>query len=472
MVVGGGGWGAGLTALVLLAGCGTRVSHQAVLAATGGEVSIAPASIEAIRAAAAGRPGSSQTQGSSTASVAPAPARSAAVAAPRAAPLRHAPVTRPIPVQATAALPSVSTTCVAQGTPVVLGQVGSFSGLIGPVTSAARTTMAAWVQDVNSRGGLACHPVVLYQRDDASDPSRSAAAVAELVSDRKAVALVGAMSILSVTGFADAAERAGVPVVGGDILTNEWEGRSHLYMQGAGEEAQIGGMINELLAEKMKRLGLLECVETTACSSTAPRVAREVKRAGAELVLTAEVSLAQPDYLAQCQNAKNAGVQALVLGMDGASIGRLARSCATIGYHPVLASSGGVLIQQDRFVVSSPNAPWFLIDSPAQRALHDALARYAPAVVLDANAMSAWASGQLLEAAIARLGAAARNGPITTAMVLSGLAHLRNETLGGLAPSLTFEADRSREKSSRCVFVEVLTTEGWTAPRGSRPVCT
>jgi branched-chain amino acid transport system substrate-binding protein len=243
-----------------------------------------------------------------------------------------------------------------------------------------------------------------------------------LVSDRKVVALVGAMPILSIAGFADAADRAGVPVVGGDILTLEWEGRSHLYLQGAGGEAQIGGMMNELVTEKLARLGLLECIETTSCATGAPVIAREAKRAGAELVLNAQVSLAQTDYLAQCQNAKKAGAQALVLGMDGAAIGRLARSCATIGYHPVMASSGGVigvqqaadpLIRQDRFVVSSPNEPWLLTDSPAQRIFHDALARYAPTAVPDANAMSAWASGQLLVAAIARLGDAARNGPIT-----------------------------------------------------------
>ncbi|MGQ0465303.1 MAG: hypothetical protein ACT4QG_08270 [Sporichthyaceae bacterium] len=85
--------------------------------------------------------------------------------------------------------------------------------------------------------------------------------------------------------------------------------------------------------------------------------------------------------------------------------------------------------------------------------------------------MVAWSAGKLFEAAIAGLGAKASDGPIDTADVLAGLGTIRNETLGGLAPPLTFTPDQERAPVVRCAFVELLTEQGWTAPVGSKPVC-
>lgn len=79
--------------------------------------------------------------------------------------------------------------------------------------------------------------------------------------------------------------------------------------------------------------------------------------------------------------------------------------------------------------------------------------------------------GKLLEAAIATLGAEAREGPITRELVLKGLGLVRKETLGGLAPPITFSPGQARAPEIHCVYYELLTADGWVAPRGSRPVC-
>ncbi|MGQ0464748.1 MAG: ABC transporter substrate-binding protein [Sporichthyaceae bacterium] len=465
---------------LLLAGCGTRLNETELRAAGSAQVRIAPESVEAIAAAVVRQTG---TERLATVENTPrrvsTPARQAAASA-RGFAMR--PTAKPRPADdppAPSAVP-VPRACSGAEAPVVLGQVGNFGGIVGPIVAASRTTMAAWVKDVNARGGLACHPVVLYQRDDGGDQSRSAAAVAELVGAKKAVAIVGAMPILTMAGFTAGVERMRIPVVGGDGLTGEWDRSRYLYRQGAGLDGQVAALLAHLRAEGRPKFAHLYCIETPSCTAAVKVVDAQARRVGAELVYRVQVSATQTEYSAPCLNARSSGAQVLLLALDGASIGRVARSCATVGYRPLLASTGGVIgIEQARdpqlrasgFAATSLTAPWMLRTSPGQRDLHDAMARHAPGVEIDSNAVSAWASGRLLEAAVAGLGPAAR-APLTSQSILRGLATVRNETLGGLAPPLTFHADRTRETTPRCVFLEVLTTRGWTAPRGNRTLCT
>lgn len=174
------------------------------------------------------------------------------------------------------------------------------------------------------------------------------------------------------------------------------------------------------------------------------------------------------------------GADALLLGVDGSSIGRVARSCASLGYHPLLIANGLLIsaaqsrdpgIRKNQLLTTTASAPWLNRDTPGQKEFAEALARYSPGSPLDAAAMVAWSAGKLFEAAIAGLGTKASEGPIDTADVLAGLGTIRNETLGGLAPPLTFKPGQKRAPVVRCAFVELLADQGWTTPVGSKPVC-
>lgn len=400
-------------------------------------------------------------------------------AAPAARPGKRAPgavapsATVPAKVAAKAA-------CTGQEAPVNLGQIGSFTGIAGPITASARTAMAVWAKDVNARGGLACHPVVLYAQDDGADPSKSAALVNDLVKNKKAVALVGNFVVLSMSGFRSAIEASKVPVVGGDVLSVDWNDSPYMFPQGAGINSQINGLVRQSVEQGLPKLGLLYCVEASACTTAGKAVEQEAKNAGASLVYSSAISLTQTDFTAQCQNAKNAGVQALGLAMDGSAMGRVARSCAAIGYHPQFGASGLTIspaqandpgLRKNTLATASVNAPWMLKDNEGLREYHRAMATYAPGLPPDGVSIAAWSSGKLLEAAIDNLGAEARNGPITTAMVMKGLGMIKKETLGGLAPPISFSPGQKAAPKIDCVYYELLTNKGWTAPRGSKPVC-
>lgn len=480
-----------LAAASLLAGCGTRVGEPEIRAgAGGGTVTLSAESIDRLKAAtaelAAPAPSGADAGAGAASGFVPRPAVRPATSShsgTAAGPARTnsvAPARSRQTFGARTAATADSRACTGPGVPLPIGQVGNFSGVAGPVTASARTALAVWVKSVNARGGVACHPVLLYSMDDGGDSGKAAAAVQRLVEEKKVQALVAVYSPLSFNGILSGVNRAKVPVIGGDLAGFSWNSEPYLFPQGAGLRDVVRGGLQQAVATGLTKVALLYCVEASACTIDAKVIPEEMAKAGGAIVYSSPVSLTQTDFTAQCQNAKSAGAQALRVAADGSTIGRVARSCAALGYHPKLigvnivispAQAADGFIRANTFLVSSANAPWTRTDTPGQLEFHAALKQFAPNLTPDGNAMAAWASGALFEAAVDRLGPQARSTPITTATILAGLGAIENETLGGLAPPITFAPNQKAAPRLNCVYVELLTTEGWTTPRGSRPLC-
>ncbi len=470
-----------IAAALLLAGCGTRVDESEVRAGAqpAGPVTLDPATVEALRAASAGQVAPGSTAGEDLA----APDLPASAGA---APARSTQATDPTTPRDTAgrgpagAAPTTADTgrCTTQGAPVALGQVGTFSGIAGPIAGDGLAAMAVWAKDVNARGGLACHPVTLYVRDDGGDPGRAASAARELISERSVVAFVGNILPLSMPGFLPEIKKTCTPVIGALALDSSWATDPCLFSQGGGIDESIAGLVRQAVQRGHLKLGLLYCVEIASCGAANKGVAEAAKRDGAELVYSAQISLTQTDFTAQCQNAKNAGVQELAVAMEGSAMARLARSCLALNYKPLLVGAAAAInpkqasdpkVRELGLATINPNAPWFATDQPGLREYQAALARFAPQILSSGITSQMWASGKLLEAGVAKLGTAVRERPLTAAMVLAGLGKVRGETLGGLTAPLDFTVRTAR--TSGCVYLALLDKRGWTAPMGSKPLC-
>jgi branched-chain amino acid transport system substrate-binding protein len=480
------------TAVLALSACGSRVSGEEILAgAGGGTVKLDPSSVAELKTATAGSAAAAPAASASTTGTAPVAASSGTAPAAATAPAGtvQVPATtgktkgakKTVTAQsapAAAAATSASAPCASPGVPIKLGQIGAFSGVTGPITGSARTALAAWVQDVNARGGLACHPVVLYAYDDGADPAKAAALVQQL-KDKGVAALVAVFDPLGFSGLRSGVDKAQLPVIGGDGIDFSWNEDPYLFPVGAGLLGAIRGAIHQTVTSGKTNLGLLYCVEASACTNGAKIIPPEVEKAGAKMTYQSAISLTQTDFTAQCQGAKNAGVQAMGMAMDGASIGRVARSCAAINYHPQFVTNGLVLspqnaldpgIRQNTLSSSSSVAPWMLDDTKGQQEYHAALKKYAPSLVPDANSIYAWASGKMVESAINGLGAAARSKPLTTTEVMAGLGTIKKDTLDGLTPPITFTAGQKAAPLIRCTYFELLSDKGWTS-QSSKPFC-
>jgi branched-chain amino acid transport system substrate-binding protein len=297
-----------------------------------------------------------------------------------------------------------------------------------------------------------------------------------LVDRHHVVALVANMVPFSVSGFRSAVEAVRVPAIGGESGTSDFFDSPWFFPAGSSAADQALGMVRNGVQAGHPKLGILYCVESSGCTQifhalqdSAPAVS------GAQVVDASPVSLVQTDYTAQCLNARKAGADQLALAMDGASMIRVARSCAAVGYRPLLsavatqlsaAQSTDATLRSFGLATATPTAPWLLSDSAALAAYNRVLARYAPGVTPDADSMNAWAAVQLLQAAVA-----GSTDELTSTAVVSGLGRIRQDTLGGLTGPLTFHAGQAHATSSGCVFFETLGPNGWAAPRGRSPVC-
>lgn len=474
---------ASLAAVVLLslAGCGTRVSDARVVAGVGGAavtVGQGPVSPDTTTQPNAGDALTNQ----------PLPAASGTAKSSGRT------VQRPGGVQGTGTGGQAGTStgstpgkqgadqpCAGQGAPIVIGQVGSFSGLVGPVVGSGRTGLAVWARDVNARGGIACHPVQLYAQDDASDAAKSSQAVRDLVQHKGAVVLLGNFVPLSISGFRSGVESVKVPAIGGDLLAPDWNQSQWLFPQGASIGGQIYGAAKQAVQQGHTKYAFLYCVESSICTNGYNEATKKgrLKAAGASVVYEAQVSLTANDYTAQCQGAKNAGADVVALAVDGSAMGRIARSCAAIGYRPPYTSASVAIgaaqssdsnLQQNTLGIAAPVAPWTDTGNAAVRSYVAAMQRYAPNQRTDGPSIAAWASGKLLEAAIGKVAVDARKGPVSTALVLKGLGLIRSETLQGLIAPISFTAGKATPQSI-CTFFLLLKPGGWTAPRGSAVQC-
>lgn len=464
----------GLLALLMLTGCGTRMSADRIDAADGwgGDVARASAGpaptggslVPSAPVVATARDGVPVPR-VATPSVQTNSSGNGAVAAAKPAGRGPAPA---------------SPACTRPLEPVVLGQTAPSSGIIGATHANLRSGLALWVRAVNARGGVQCHPVQMFQMDDGADPARVVSNLTELVKTKKVVAIVGIGIPTTLPAAKKFAEQNKMPFIGGDLTEPAWFGSPWLFPQGGSSLAEYAGALKAAAdSVQATKVGLVYCVEASICGTINANFEAMAKSAGVDVVLRKVASITATDYTSECQAMRSAGAEIVFYGLDGSGAGRMARSCRALGYdHPVAAAALAVsgpasedqYLQAQGVFLGTATAPFRATDTPGAREFQQAYAAYAQGSSIDQNSMNAWASGKLLEAALGKVSEQARSGPITTALVLEGLAKIRNETLDGLAPGLTFNRGAPPARTD-CFYTLTITSEGYQAPKGSAKEC-
>ncbi len=471
----------GAAALVLTA-CGSRVDRDAVVSAESG--GLADRVAEAQASAAAAAPATADTG----TGVVAAPGQDTGL--PAATPAAGGPA-GPTPTPAAGgAKPNaaggvttpVAAGCAKQGPPVVVGQVGAFSGLVGANIQGAVQTLPVWVRDVNARGGLGCHPVTLFQKDTASDPAKTEAAVKEMVSVRNAVALIASYAPLDVVGLRKGVESAKIVSVGGDQVTPDWHMSPYLYPVGGMEKAQFAGSVKALQAKGVKKIAIFYCIESSACTAYKDTLDRDgyAAKFGMQIAYQTQVSLTQNDFTSACQSAKNAGAQAIIFAGDAGGVARTARSCATVGLVVPIAitASQATFDPQDKNLQKATVSMAAAIfpftqaaDNQAEKDYRAAMGRYNPTADFNHASALTWSSAKMLERAVALLGPSARDVPLTRELILKGLGMVKKETLGGLIPATSYSPNQAQAQENFCFAPMAYDSRGFYAPAGTRFDC-
>lgn len=350
---------------------------------------------------------------------------------------------------------------------IVLGSVGTESGVIGTATLPLHQAARAWVADVNARGGLAGHKVKLVIADDDGDPNKALALVRRMVEEDKAVAIFGEHGPTTAQAITPYLEQKKVPSIGGCFCAPA-NGHSPMVFQvGIGGDYGLSWthILPIVAYTDQRKVSLLFCREAPTCQNMRNRIREFAGSVNVNIVHEAQVSLAQPDFTAEVLAARNAGAEIVVTIMENASVIRIARSAHRQGWNPLIASQGAS--HDQRFlkeggsdvegVIMGAFAPHW--ESPKLAGYTSALERYVPGGVKSSLGEIVWAAGKLLEV----IGAGLPAEP-TSADFLRGLYSIKGETLGGLVPPLSYIEGQGSDKNNLCA-VPIKVEKGKFVPK-------
>jgi branched-chain amino acid transport system substrate-binding protein len=358
---------------------------------------------------------------------------------------------------------------------IPLGNVGTYSGVIGAIETGAQQALQVWAAYMNAHGGLNCHPVKVISADDGGDPSTDQTEVEEMVTEDHVLAFVGNLVPLTADASLAYLQQQGIPAIGGDETSQYWYQSPILFPQGGFLESAAVGGFKAAEDEGDNKLGFLYCVEDPVCSQGYQEFYQGglAQQFGMDPVYASSFSLTQPDFTAQCISAKQAGANIVLLGGDGNSLERLARDCAAQGYDPVYeALSIGVSSsmqgddQLNGMISGQQTFPWMDNETPAQAAYQSAIRMYAPSLQSSGASAGEWTSGMLAVAADKYLG----TNP-TTGEFLQGLWSIKNNDLGGLSVPLTFNQN-APASTDTCYFLITMKNGVFVDPNNGNYQCT
>lgn len=363
--------------------------------------------------------------------------------------------------------------------PINIGFIGASpnNSALSSSGAIALPVYQAWADEVNAHGGINGHRVDVIAKFPYENPGTAVSEVKQLVDQDHIIALADMSSVDS--SFATFIAKRHIPVIGVDVSSLLMFTNPDFFAVGQTNDSLPVSVA--LAAKKVgaKSLGLLYCSESSICQELVGPEGTIAAKEGVPLSYSAAISASAPNYIAQCLAAKQAGVGALFVA-DAVSVDlSVARSCVQQGYTPsFIADDGAVSVSFEKapgwdngMISMQPDIPFF-VKNAATDAMVAAFKKYEPAILKNPNyneeVVESWASGLLFEAA-AKAGKLGLHGAPTSAELFKGLYSLHGDTLGGIAPPLTYTPNKANPID--CWFWMRTKDKKFTTPYGLKPVC-
>jgi ABC-type branched-subunit amino acid transport system substrate-binding protein len=225
-------------------------------------------------------------------------------------------------------------------TEVVLGNVSMLSG---PIPGAGQTGVdgtRAYLNYVNSLGGICGRMLRLVGGDDRTDAGQSRAEHQRL--SREVLGFVGGASIVD-GGAAAALEGTNVPAVqvavdDAALASPNFFSPSPIEPTGTtlGSEPMWGWFQRNV---GLQRVGVV-VLGIAAARARAATYVKDIERAGLEVTAVHEVGLAETNYVSVAQQLENEGADGFISLLDPVASARLAQGIRQVGWEPVVAHYG------------------------------------------------------------------------------------------------------------------------------------
>jgi branched-chain amino acid transport system substrate-binding protein len=363
------------------------------------------------------------------------------------------------------------------GAPILIGALGGYTGAQAGSTGLVDNASRVWEKWVNDNGGINGHPVKLFVEDEAGDPGKALQAAKKLVEVDHVIAIVGEHSLAD-EAWSKYVQEKGIPVIGGVPVQATMFSNPDFFPIGTNA---VTGIVGQLIIAKQagkKKFGVMYCAESPVCATLGGIIkAAAAIVGGIEVGPALKVAATQPSFTAECLTMKRAGVDALMTALAAPSVPRIMKGCATVGYKPTQDNQGTTTSVEwlsspelEGALLTSPNAVFNDSSIPAVKVFLDAIKKYDPSMLkspqFDVNTIWPWMAG-LMFAKVAKL---ANLSPTSTpADVLTGLYQIKDETVDGLAPPVTYTKGQPTFVS--CYFTQTIKGGKFVATNDGKTSC-
>jgi ABC-type branched-subunit amino acid transport system substrate-binding protein len=352
-----------------------------------------------------------------------------------------APAEQAAPVEAAAACtPQPSDEIGVSDDEIVLGNVSMLSGPIPGAGQPGVDGTRAYLEYVNSTGGVCGRRLRLETGDDRTDSGQNRAETIRL--SRDVLAFVGGASIVD-GGAAAALDGTNIPAV--QVAVDNAALASPNFFSPSPIEPTNTTLGSVPMWRYFQRsLGLQRTAVVTLSLPSARDRARtyvaDMEAAGMTVVGFHEVGLAETNFVGVAQQLENEGAEGFISLLDPVASARLAGAIAQIGYDPLVAHYGAQNYGRYFVELAGPAAEGALLPlafdifentaNPAVARFVEWFGRVAPGRDPDFYAAMGWASADMLVAAIEAAGPA----PTRDAVLANLRATTTFDAHGFLAP--------------------------------------
>ena len=335
------------------------------------------------------------------------------------------------------------------GSPLRIAAMVNETGPTSTGEASAPVVLEAWADAVNADGGIAGHPVEVVVEDTQGD-TPTATAFAERVAGDDSFVGVVLFDAGTEAAVADVITDAGLPVIGGMGYAPTAWGELPNWLSVTTSFPSVITMAMVLGDDLGSETTVFPvCAENPSCAAAGPLAEGASEALGMDYAGTLTVSVAAPDYTAECLQIEDAGVDYVMLGLTTAASLRLVADCRTQGYEGTWGLFDGsvwpkVMIENDPGVpvnLALSAFPWYTDDAPVV-AYRDAME--GQDVPEDAwgspHGTAAYATMELFRTALDNAdGAGSLPAAPTRADVVTAYGTIQEETLDGLLPQpITF----------------------------------
>ncbi len=224
----------------------------------------------------------------------------------------------------------------------MIGAVFDITGSQAPLGIPERDTVNMLCQQINARGGINGHPLVVKVLDNGSDGTRSVLAMKQLIEEDHVLAIIGPSSTGTTLAGAKTVEDAHVPLIscaaGVQIVqpVNPW-----VFKTAQSDVHAVAKVIDYLRAHRLKKIAVIS-VSNAYGKSGKEQLLQQAPGGGITIVTQESFGDADTDMTAQLMRIRGSGAQAVVCWGTNPGPAYVTKNMRALGMRIPLIMSHGI----------------------------------------------------------------------------------------------------------------------------------